>query len=650
MQTKFNYTSGGEFTTSNTSINYIGYFNVDDNGNVYTEKYYDPSLSVLLIPSNQYGSDYYRFSYFKDRYIYDTLRLPHTLDEILIQSNELVNFNVLNKKIEYIQNNLIYVYSKIFIGSTEVPIDNKVNSLANLIGTDKFEWISKSGTRSYGFGTLASVSALSAHSEYDKMHKFVVIPFINNKGIGIFGISDTYLIGLSSKITVDGQMYDPAFTFYTDVIDNNTNEKCENLEDITFDGKYLYVSDSKINGGGQVFKYDVSGYYTNDEVFENKRFLIEPIGGFGNIDKKNKFNRCSVLGSKSNELWVYDSGNNAIKTFDNNFVYKKTIKIPNNNYNTYTILDIRHRVMNNHIYVLFKRVYDNPNDTIDASTTFGLFEYNENHLLQNTYIFEDYLFQDTDIEFQRMAISQQDSNVFYVITHTAVFKKFFTRPEKTFAVFSRTKLYDDDIFRWGDHYIERNWESLEDFETWNHAEFMNINLDTNDIYIIGSNQNKDDLYFMGSSYISHSNEKTEYFSLLNDEKMAYYNLDSIKLDKTEYNQSFVLNKELYKLVTNIIQFKNNLKGKFYAEYNNYGDLVYNQYIYFTDDEIKTLDINLDYNSFINDNELVQPNAINRIFTNIYKFQNNLLNLTKAKLKNIKTWVDIKNNTNIYPLE
>lgn len=650
MQTKFNYTSGGDFKRSDNSSDYVGYFNLNDNGNAYTEKYYNGNTSILLNPASNVSTDYYRSNYFKDRYIYDVLSLPHTLDEILVQPNELVNYAVLNKKIEYLQNNLIYAYSKLFIGSTDVPVDDNVNNLCNLVGASSFDWTVKTTGRAFGFSPLSSVPNLSAYLEYDKMHKFVVIPFTNYNGIGIFGISNTYLIGLSSKMSADGQLSDPMFTFYTNVIDNSTNEKCENLEDITYDGKYLYVSDSKINAGGQVFKYDITGYYTNDEIFEGKRFLIEPIGGIGNVDRKNKFNGCTTLGSKENEIWVYDSGNKVIKIFDNNFIWKKTIRIPNNSYDTYTVLDIRHRVMNNHIYVLFERIYDNPNDNIKASTTYGLFEYNENYILENTYIFEDYLFEDTDVKFKRIAISQQDSNVFYAITETSVFKKFFTKPEKTFAVFSRTKLYADDEFRWGDEYIERNWEDLLDYETWGYSEFMVMNLTTNDIYIIGSKENKDDLYFMGSSYITHSNEKTEYFSLLEDESLPYYNFDRIRLDNNEYNQSFVLNKELYKLFSNIIQFKNNLKGKFYAEYNDYSDLVYNKYIYFTDEEINTLDIDLDYNSFINDNELVQPNVINRTFSKIYEFQNNLLELTKVKLKNIKTWVDIKSNNNIYPIE
>jgi hypothetical protein len=641
MQTKFNYTSGGEFTKKDGSP-YIGYFNVDDTENVFSGRYFSKTSETLNSVSD-YSSDYYRSNNFKDRDVFDVLSLPYSLEEIQIQPSEIVSFSILNKKIEYFHDNLIYLYSQLHMGSTDVPVDNNINTLCNLYGTDKFGWETKStqviNDRVFGFGALKDSQSLSAYKEFDDMKRFVVIPFENNNGIGIFAISNTYFIGLTSTISEDGQLSGAAFTFYTNVIDNNTNETCKNLEDIKYDGKFLFVSDSKINGGGQVFKYDITGFLTNDKVFENKKYLIEPIGGSGSENKINKFKNCTVLGANNGEIWVYDSGNNIIKIFDNNFVWKRNVKIPKTR--NYSVLDIRYRKMNNHVYVLFKDTYD-PNEP-----QYGLFEFSDYNLI-GTYVFTDILFKDTDVQFNRMAISEQDSNVFYVITNTTVFKKFFSKPEQTFAVFNRDKFYPDDIFIWNK--IELEWDKLRDYETWNYTEFFVINLNTRDIHIATSNQNKDDLYFMGNTYISHLNERTDYLSLFKNDNLPYYNYKSIKFENVEYNQSLVLNKEIYKLYQNILQFKNNLKGRFYAEFDKYGDLKYKDYIYLTDEEINTLNIDIEYNSFVNDNEFVQPNVINRIFNKLYEFQLNLLNLTQVKLKNLKTWVDLQNGSNIYPID
>jgi hypothetical protein len=61
----------------------------------------------------------------------------------------------------------------------------------------------------------------------------------------------------------------------------------------------------------------------------------------------------------------------------------------------------------------------------------------------------------------------------------------------------------------------------------------------------------------------------------------------------------------------------------------------------SDEEINLLNIDLEFNSFINDNELVEPNVINRLFKKLYDIQLKILDLSNVKLKNIKTRVDVK---------
>jgi hypothetical protein len=78
MQTKFNYTTGAEFKMSDGITDYIGYFNVDENGNVYQGKYYTDESEILLDPISEYSSDYSRSLYFKDRFPFEILSLPHS--------------------------------------------------------------------------------------------------------------------------------------------------------------------------------------------------------------------------------------------------------------------------------------------------------------------------------------------------------------------------------------------------------------------------------------------------------------------------------------------------------------------------------------------------------------------------------------------
>lgn len=666
MQTKFNFTEGGEFVLPNnffktnekdekgntivsdiygkkysidSNNHYIGYINVDENGKVYTEKYFNEN-SVELTFNIEYSADFIASKYFKDRVLYEKISLPYGLNELLIEPNEIVNFNILNQKIKFLHENLIFMYGKLFVGATNFPIDKNINVLCSKVETNNFKW-EKRTDQSFAYNKLEDIPEYYFYKEYDNIKSFVVIPIKNNpNAISIIAISNTHVIGLSSKIDNDGQLSDHKILLYSDVIDNYSEEQCINLEDICFDGRYLYISDSKVNGGGQVFKYDITTFYTNDNVFEGKKFLVEPIGGTGTTERKNKFNGCTILGITTNELWVYDSGNNVIKIFDNNFTFKRILKVPTGEYK---ILDIRYRKMNDKIYLLYKNYSDINN------LKFGYFEYTSNYKLTDTVQFSDILYDDNDKEFNRMCISEQDSNVFYVISNNSIYKKFFSKPETSFSISDRQFIFPDDNFIWD--ITNSDWD--EEPKTWNNEEYYSL-FKINDIFILGSNKNKDDLFFLGSSFISHLNEKTEYQTVLKDINLSYYNYNKIKFEKIEYNQTLTLNKELYKLFSNLIQIKNNLKGRFYAEYNKYGDIIYIDYVYFNEIEMNLLDIETIYNSFTNDNEFVQPNVLNRFFKKIYEFQINLFNLTTAKVKNIKTKLNLKEDldqqSNLYPID
>jgi hypothetical protein len=206
--------------------------------------------------------------------------------------------------------------------------------------------------------------------------------------------------------------------------------------------------------------------------------------------------------------------------------------------------------------------------------------------------------------------------------------------------------FPDDLFGW--NILDDSWETIE--KIWNSNELYPSDFTIRDMFICDSDKNKDDFYILGNQYISHMNESTEYITILKDTSIPYYNYKSIKFENIEYNQSIILNKEFYKLFSNIIQFKNTLKGRFYAEYNKFGDLSYKDYVYLTDEEINTLNIELEYNSFINDNELVEPNVINRLFKKVYNFQTILLSISEVRIKNLKTWVDLQLGLNIYLIE
>lgn len=620
-QLKFNYTTGNEFLLS--GVDYVGFFNVYSDGTVYTDKFRS-STSSPLTKLSKFSSDYHASYNFKDLTLHDAYNLPHSLDDIMIGMGEIVNFTTINTKFKYMHQNLMYVYSKMFHGNTDVPVKYDAAAGISNKNSTTYGWSSASNYTGYGYTTFAAstgVPALSSYVDMDNLKRLVIVPSTDPSMFSIFGITDTRLVALTSNTSLT----DIGIVLYTNVVDEHSSEECQNLNDITYDGKYLYVTDSSINSGGQVFKYDVPSYNTGDPVFEYKRFLIKPVGGLGGPKDINKFRGCTVLGSKPGVVLVADSGNNVVKVFTRDLVWLKTITLPRGNYK---ILDIRHRPINDYFYLL----------TSDQDTNqFMLFVYDSTYRYVERVVFEDILYPEVDNVFNRMILSEQDSNVFYLSTESTVYKKFFSNPTKTFATFKRDKFGQSPIFKW-------NFESL----PWN-SEQKKWNLNANkavvkltDLSILPTSNNIDSLFVLGSGVIFHFTELNDYVTVLRDPKLEYYTLEKIKLEQVENIQAMIINKELYKIFSNIIQLKNSLLGRFCLEYNLYGETECKGYRYFLDDEIDTLNVELDYNTRVNANELIHTGTINKIFTKIYNLHAAILELTKPVVINFKTVVTNRN--------
>jgi hypothetical protein len=471
---------------------------------------------------------------------------------------------------------------------------------------------------SFSYQPFLSTNTLSGFEEMDKLKKFIVLPQNKTNNTSILAITDTHLIGLTSNQTFTNI----DIVLYENVIDNNSFEKCQNLEDLTFDGKYLFVTDSQINSGGQVFKYDILSYFTGDRAYEYKRFLIKPIGGLGQSKNKNKFNGCDIIGSKPGFVFVNDSKNKVIKVYDSNFVYKRTLKYKIN----YIVKDIKWRQLNDSVYVLF-----NIGDQRHL-----LREY-KNDFTYIDYIFEDSLYKETDFEFKRVCFSETDSNVFYLVTNTNVYKKFFSNPEKTFATFTRSKYGQDPNFAWKFQTTKWSQQKIK----WSFgAEKKRFNL--SDIDILNLEDGRDTLFVLAESQILQFKEKTLYNTVLKNTKIPYFRTKDVLLTISENVQALVFNKELFKIYSNIIQLKNNLKGRFYYKYDKYGDLNYNNYISLLDEEIHRLNVEINFDTRINDNELVVPQVLNRIFEKIIDLENALFEMTEPYIPNFRNLPTIDN--------
>jgi len=620
MQTKFNYVSSGLFNKINGD-NYAGYLHVIDNKTAYTEKY--PSeTSEQLLPTSKLAADLYVSEYKRDRVVDDTISLPYELSDIVIEPNEIVNFFTLNTKINYLFYNLLYTYSNLFLGSTNLPVNYThtfgVTGKTTLSGVKTFgnlEWIKTDPTTQQAFAPLSGVPSLSGqYNEIDKMKKFVVVPYDDKTGFGILGISDTHLIG----IKVNSDFSSTGVVLYTNLIDNNTQEQTRYLSDISFDGvKYAFITDKITN---QIYKYDVLGFFNNDTSVEFKRYLVETIGGLGVINQTNKFNSPTVVGTSPNNVLVYSSNANIIKVYNTDFIFVKNITFNKNT--QYVIKDIKYRKMNNHFYVLL-------NDELQFKTYFQ--EYDENFNKLNEWEFEDPLtfFLSDESLFESFDFAEQDSNVFYAITNSRIFKKYISKPNKTVATFSAGNFSGSIYPIWNLQGTNFN----ETLFTWSFTDDFLTQTILKDIIILPTQTDNEDIFVLANSRIFHFYEKTKYDTVLSAPNVSYYNLESVKLNQDEYAQASTFNKEFFKLYKNTLVIKDLLLGKFAGEYDDTNILRYTGYSYLTNNELNSVSLVNELDAFVNANELVQSGVINQILTNIYQTQLNLAELTQVFVKN-----------------
>lgn len=581
-QLKFGYTTGNDFTLTGT--NYIGYYSVDDNLVPYTGKYITGNSRELTYKDN-YNAGVIGSTYNFDQIIYDTSVLPYN-NEVYIHTNEFITSNVLNSKFNYLQNNLIYTYSKLFIGSTDVPVNHAY--VAGLSASDTYiKWYPN--TNNQFFNSQSFTSLIPTYSAIDAMKAFVC--FKVNEGYNVFGISDTHLIGLSSS-TLEGSPT-IAVVLYTNLVDENTDLECYTLSGISFNGQYVFVTDSSFN---QVFRYNVEGYITNDASRRYKRNLIETIGGPGTTKSTDKFNGIEQICSSETNVLIIDQGNKCIKVYDFNFVYQQRISFDRNI--NLLIKSVKWCKFNNTYYVL---IYDQTNENT------VLYQYDSSFKLIDSWQFKDYLEPLFNEQFLTFEFSTLDSNVAYFLTNKNVYKKFLTNPVYSFARFQLSK------FGIGSQDVNDN-------------EFR-------DISIVERDDEYEDVFLLSTGKIFYCKEQTTYNDILHTNNIPYFSISDISLESQENVQSIIINKELYKLYANILAIKNRLLGQFYAEFDEYGNLRYKNYKYFDVELYNTINDTNNYDMYLNSNEPLNTSSINRVFKKIITMMQTIMSSVTHDISN-----------------
>lgn len=607
---KIGFTLGENFALTGTD--YVGYYYIDNSipyaGTRLTES------SIKLDSKPVISTELLKSPYFRDRLLNESVSLPYDLDNVLIAPNESFNSRVFNDRLYKLYTNNLYLYSRCFMVSNDLP--HGYNRAAGVY-ENSLQWLPQTPTDITNFQSFSAIS----YSEFNTGVSFYAVKIQDNQGYSFIGISPTHILSLSSDISLATLNVTSANQY----VDNNSDLSFSHLSAFSITGNFMFVCDSQQNN---VYKYDVGGFFNNDVTITNRRFLLNAIGGEGSALSKTKFNGPDVVfaNEQINRVFVHDKNNNCIKVYDLNLSYIATVSFTAG-IKTWARA-FQYNKVNKYIYMIV--------EDVDLKRTRLLLCDNDLNI-QHEYILEDeYL---TDEYIRGIEFSANDSNIMYVYTNYNVFKKFVNKPALSIGKwlfyksgFVTKHIWNTERSKWN----TARWK-------WNDgASSVKKGLQMQNMTVLQTSSNYDEIFLFASNpstnsfdRILHYNEPILYTSTLGSNDTDLFTLNELNVDHVnELIQAVVVNKELSKIISTMLFLKNQLIGRFAAEYDYISNLVNKGIMPLNDDEFDTLEINNIKNFYIHNNEsATNAGAINRVLRSMFNVQQQLLNLTKTKITN-----------------
>ena len=459
-----------------------------------------------------------------DRVTGDFVTLPHTFDEIKVSVNELGISETLNIKLNYLFDNLIYLYSRSKILTNRIPYSY----------SSWYSVLSATRIPAWNPTTISNLDALPFSTvgwpTLDGLQDIVTVPTNDGKIL---------LIGTDGQTVVFANINFETTSFTvllsSRFIDEASQLENGNITDLIVDGNRLFSIDSKTNN---VILYDIEGFVGGENIKKNKRYIKTIIGGEGGRYDNGKFLSPYVGDFYNSTLVVMDSGNACLKFYDKDLNWRYSLVV-NRIFREYEIVDIKlkkNKITDiTEIYLLAKNnriIILNPLDS-----SFKVIDFTDETDFREG--FEEFSI--------RFVFSKNNTNIFYIITNKSIYKKYFSRPE--------TKI--------GKYNLDREFLQLYDLKT------MDIVL-----------QNLEDSLFVYSStsLLELPLSAGQFFKFVepnftNDMLFSYnfdlYSFDQIKIKPNEYSQAATFNKCILKFINNHYTFLNQARERFKFQFGPY---------------------------------------------------------------------------------
>lgn len=524
----------------------------------------------------------YGFKY--DRVLRETLTLPYQLSSITIPQNELMYYGTINEVFEKLQFNLMYLYSLTKISDNNIPYN--YNKIA---GGSPSSLSALSGRFSY-FPTISVISnQLRPLSTYNltlldnlKSGEFYPENTLYNNKIGFF-CTDTHVIALTSN-------YDNntiGVFLSTNTITETSKFNFQKINSIIFDkNNFIYVCDENLN---TIYKYDISNLIIEDNLIGKKIIFVDSVGGGdGTLLDKTKFNKPSWLNLYNNILYVMDKGNYAIKMFDTNLNWKKTLRFKRV-FESFDITAFKINTNNNLFYIGFNDKFGIFTSTLSSLQVVSL----SSQLVSGEKIVD-------------FSFSKEDTNIFYVVTNKNIQKRTISKPNNLIGKFLLT---DNNIY-----VDEFRFSSLERFGN-------------DDLLTVYGKYNNAGIFY---SFLENSN----YTTILTNNDLDLYTIDEIKIHPEEYASDWVFSKANSKILINILSLRDRIVRRFAGKYDSKGNLLYFGQLYLQDPEINREQFDYSVNYLVNLNEVFSNSVFNRSIESLFSFQTHMLSVLKDTTINI----------------
>ena len=615
---KISYSEGNDFTFDGS--NYIGYYNYDGE-NFYKGK--KLQNDILTINESAY-TDIYKSKKFFDRTIFTVLETSYTLDDILFKPNEIINKNSINFKLNLMYENFMDLVRFTNINDPLIPSDFK--SYAVLSATEngtQWQWISASvrfisgGSGGTSFQDNSGLQPLSTYN-----HQFDDVEKINIETIRSRKVSDEYTLFLTTSSFLYAFQLDDNDTKFDFVlsangvgIDNQIN--FGNITSIAADKEndILYIND---RGRNQVYKTDAKTVVNKDRTGIRKMKLIETIGGKGNDVTNFKDNFYIEYGNKN--IFVYDEIEKSIKKFSDKFIFK----IKYSNEKLFKEKGFVSMTYNNTFDLLYILLSDYTVLVINANNFVEVDRYG---LTSNPFEFNIPLINLFEKP-QKIVFSENDSNTYYLQTTKNVYKYFVNTQKKNIERFT-IELEFDSVALWSTVFAkfsayEVAWDDLPDFNK--------FKLAGNGLKIIGSDINQSDKVLLFSNRrIFSFIENNTYISMLNTRRPNFYKKSEVFI-QNEYFNNITFNSTIFRHLFNLNLLSSNLNKKLVAEFDTVvvdGYLRFKEFLELSFEDKSSLEFEDQKQFFLGVNETLTGNTLNRIITNIFNYQNKIIQAIKT---------------------